>query len=110
MPTSKEVQAQIRALRAELGIAGPTSADVTAQIQQLNSQLSALPMTKDEFIKKRNTDKAMSVGEKAAIFGEGVIDGIGILAEQGYDAVGELFDKGIEFETLGDIFLITTTS
>jgi hypothetical protein len=106
MPTSREVQAQINALRADLGIAGPTSADVRAQIQQLNNELSMLPMTMDEFVQKRNTDKAMALSEQAAIFGKGVVDGVGILAGQGYDAVGELFDKGIEIETLGDIFYV----
>ena len=106
MPTSREVQAQINALRADLGIAGPTSADVRAQIQQLNNELSMLPMTMDEFVQKRNTDKAMALSEQAAIFGKGVVDGVGILAGQGYDAVGELFDKGMEIETLGDIFYV----
>ena len=106
MPSSREVQAEIQALRADLGIKPPMRTDVKSQIDQLNAELGAMPMSRREYIEKRATDSAMAFSDKASAFGEGVWDGMKILGGQAVDAGGELLDKGFEFEALGDIFYV----
>ena len=106
MPSSREVQAEIQALRADLGIKPPMRTDVKSQIDQLNAELGAMPMSRREYAEKRATDSAMAFSDKASAFGEGVWDGMKILGGQAVDAGGELLDKGFEFEALGDIFYV----
>ena len=101
MATYGEAQARIESLRQQLGIQPISFDDAQSKIVELNNQLAMMPMSRREYAEKRAAEARMPFGEKAAAFGQGVADGFGIIAKQSYDALGELFQEGMDFETTG---------
>jgi len=101
MRSNDEILESINSLRSQLGMEPKSeqqvpvedSSDVSARIAALNQKLASTPISRREFIEKRAADAAKSNTQTVFEFGEGVLEGIGMLAKQGKDAAVEAFNE-----------------
>jgi hypothetical protein len=101
MPTEREVQDEIRKLRAELGI--QSESEVQAEIATLQQELSALPETFEEFTVRRQKEKERPFTEDITAFGSTLGEGLGMIAGQAKDFASELITRGLPVFTAGKV-------
>ena len=98
MRSNEEILESINSLRSQLGMEprpeqqAPAN-DIQSRISALNQKLATTPMSRREFMEKRAADAAKSNTQTVFEFGEGMMEGIGMLAKQGKDAVVAAYDE-----------------
>jgi len=101
MRSNDEILESINSLRSQLGMEPKPEQqapaedpnDVRARIAALNQKLASTPISRREFIEKRAADAAKSNTQTVFEFGEGMLEGIGMIAKQGKDAAVEAFNE-----------------
>ena len=98
MRSNEEILESINSLRSQLGMEPrpeqqALANDIQSRITALNQKLATTPMSRREFMEKRAADAAKSNTQTVFEFGEGMMEGIGMLAKQGKDAVVAAYDE-----------------